>query len=79
MSSAPHAADHPLVRTEEYWWRAGARIATIETGIAQTLSQAYIEPALEHLFHRLLGYRREQSALHSIGVTRERCWKYDVS
>ena len=53
-------------------------IATIEDRIAQTVAKSYIEPALEQLFHpNSYGYRPNKSALQAVGVTRERCWKYD--
>jgi len=53
-------------------------IATIEDRIAQTVAKAYIAPTLEQLFHPdSYGYRPHKSALQAIGVTRERCWKYD--
>jgi RNA-directed DNA polymerase len=53
-------------------------IATVEDRIAQTVAKIYIEPALEQLFHPdSYGYRPGKSALQAIGVTRERCWKYD--
>lgn len=53
-------------------------ISTVEDRIAQTVAKFYIEPALERLFHPdSYGYRPGKSALQAIGVTRERCWKYD--
>ena len=53
-------------------------IATIEDRIAQTVAKSTIEPALEQLFHpNSYGYRPNKSALQAVGVTRERCWKYD--
>jgi RNA-directed DNA polymerase len=53
-------------------------IATIEDRIAQTVAKIYIEPALEQLFHPdSYGYRPNKSALQAVGVTRERCWKYN--
>lgn len=53
-------------------------IATVEDRIAQTVAKIHIEPALEQLFHPdSYGYRPNKSALQAIGVTRERCWKYD--
>lgn len=53
-------------------------IATIEDRIAQTVAKTYIEPALEQLFHPdSYGYRPNKSTLQAVGVTRERCWKYD--
>ena len=37
-----------------------------------------IEPELEPTFLRdSYGYRPGKSALDAIGVTRQRCWKYD--
>jgi hypothetical protein len=53
-------------------------ISTVSDRIAQTVAKIYIEPALEQLFHPdSYGYRPGKSALQAIGVTRERCWKYD--
>lgn len=53
-------------------------ISTVEDRIAQTVAKTYIEPALEQLFHPdSYGYRPNKSALQAVGVTRERCWKYD--
>jgi group II intron reverse transcriptase/maturase len=53
-------------------------ISTVEDRIAQTVAKIYIEPALEQLFHPdSYGYRPNKSALQAVGVTRERCWKYD--
>jgi len=53
-------------------------ISTVEDRIAQTVAKIYVEPALERLFHPdSYGYRPGKSALQAIGVTRERCWKYD--
>lgn len=53
-------------------------ISTVEDRIAQTVAKTYIEPALEQLFHPdSYGYRPNKSALQAVGVTRERCWKYN--
>jgi len=53
-------------------------ITTVADRIAQTVAKIYIEPALERLFHPdSYGYRPGKSALQAIGVTRQRCWKYD--
>jgi group II intron reverse transcriptase/maturase len=53
-------------------------ISTVEDRIAQTVAKIYIEPTLEQLFHPdSYGYRPGKSALQAVGVTRERCWKYD--
>ena len=46
--------------------------------VAQTVVQQWLEPELEAVFHRdSYGYRPGKSALEAIGVTRERCWRYD--
>src|SRR5258707_1833988 len=53
-------------------------IATIEDRIAQTVAKAYIEPALEQLFHPdSYGYRPNKSALQAAGVNRASSWQYD--
>jgi RNA-directed DNA polymerase len=72
----------PAIRLVEIPKKSGGvrtlGIATIEDRIAQTVAKTYIEPALEQLFHPdSYGYRPNKSALQAVGVTRERCWKYD--
>lgn len=72
----------PAIRLVEIPKKSGGvrtlGIATVEDRIAQTVAKIYIEPALEQLFHPdSYGYRPNKSALQAIGVTRERCWKYD--
>src|ERR1700685_4627327 len=72
----------PAIRLVEIPKKSGGvrvlGISTIEDRIAQTVAKTYIEPALEQLFHRdSYGYRPNKSALQAVGVTRERCWKYD--
>ena len=72
----------PAIRLVEIPKKSGGvrtlGIATIEDRIAQTVAKFYIEPALEQLFHPdSYGYRPNKSALQAVGVTRERCWKYD--
>lgn len=72
----------PAIRLVEIPKKSGGMrtlgIATVEDRIAQTVARLYIEPALERLFHPdSYGYRPGKSALQAIGVTRERCWKYD--
>src|SRR5260370_22644270 len=53
-------------------------VPTIEDRIAQAVAKAYIEPALEQLFHPdSYGYRPNKSALQAGGVARERGCKYD--
>jgi RNA-directed DNA polymerase len=46
--------------------------------IAQMVVKQMIEPELETIFlPDSYGYRPGKSALDAVGVTRERCWKYD--
>ena len=51
---------------------------TVADRVAQTVVKEMIEPALEKIFlANSYGYRPEKSALDAVGITRERCWKYD--
>lgn len=53
-------------------------IPTIADRIAQTAVRDALEPSLEPHFHPdSYGYRPGKSAHQALGVTRERCWKYD--
>jgi RNA-directed DNA polymerase len=53
-------------------------VPTVADRVAQTVVKQMIEPALEAIFlANSYGYRPEKSALDAVGVTRERCWKYD--
>jgi RNA-directed DNA polymerase len=53
-------------------------VPTISDRIAQTVVQMTLEPGLEPLFHEdSYGYRPGKSAIQAVGVTRERCWRYD--
>jgi RNA-directed DNA polymerase len=53
-------------------------IPTVADRIAQAVVKAELEPELERHFHvDSYGYRPNKSALQAIGVTRERCWRYD--
>jgi group II intron reverse transcriptase/maturase len=46
--------------------------------VAQTVVKQVIEPTLDAVFLAdSYGYRPGKSALDAVGVTRERCWKYD--
>ena len=46
--------------------------------MAQTVVKQMIEPDLDKIFLAdSYGYRPDKSALDAVGVTRERCWKYD--
>jgi group II intron reverse transcriptase/maturase len=53
-------------------------VPTVADRVAQTVVKEMIEPALDEIFLAdSYGYRPGKSALDAIGVTRERCWKYD--
>ena len=53
-------------------------IPTVSDRIAQMVVKLEFEPCVEPYFHKdSYGYRPKKSALDAIGVTRERCWKYD--
>jgi RNA-directed DNA polymerase len=53
-------------------------VPTVADRVAQTVVKRAIEPALDAVFlANSYGYRRDKSALDAVGVTRERCWKYD--
>lgn len=53
-------------------------VSTVSDRIAQMVVKQMIEPDLDSLFLRdSYGYRPGKSALDAVGVTRQRCWKYD--
>ena len=53
-------------------------VPTVADRVAQTVVKQTIEPALDKIFLAdSYGYRPDKSALDAVGVTRERCWKYD--
>ena len=53
-------------------------VPTVADRVAQTVVKDLIEPELDAVFLAdSYGYRPEKSALDAVGVTRERCWKYD--
>jgi len=53
-------------------------VATVGDRIAQMVVKQLIEPDLDPIFlPDSYGYRPRKSALDAVGVTRERCWKYD--
>ena len=51
-------------------------IPTVSDRVAQMVVKLMLEPKLEPIFLPD-GYRPKKSALDAVGVTRERCWKYD--
>jgi len=53
-------------------------IPTVTDRIAQMVVKLTLEPSLEPHFHvDSYGYRPNKSAIEAIGVTRQRCWRYD--
>ena len=53
-------------------------VPTVADHTAQMVVKQLIEPDLEPIFLTdSYGYRPEKSALDAVGVTRERCWRYD--
>ena len=53
-------------------------VPTVGDRVAQMIVKQVIEPILDPVFlPDSYGYRPEKSALDAVGVTRERCWKYD--
>jgi RNA-directed DNA polymerase len=53
-------------------------VPTVGDRIAQMVVAQYLEPILDPIFlPDSYGYRPKKSALDAVGVTRERCWKYD--
>ena len=53
-------------------------VPTVSDRIAQTVVKRALEPCVEPYFHEdSYGYRPGKSALQAVGVTRQRCWKYD--
>ncbi len=53
-------------------------VPTVSDRIAQMVVKLTFEPAVETIFlPDSYGYRPGKSALDAVGVTRERCWKYN--
>ncbi|MCL2661333.1 MAG: group II intron reverse transcriptase/maturase [Acidobacteriaceae bacterium] len=53
-------------------------VPTVADRVAQMVVKQVIEPVLDPIFLAdSYGYRPKKSALDAVGVTRERCWKYD--
>ena len=53
-------------------------IPTVSDRIAQMVAKLTFEPLVEPCFHEnSYGYRPNKSALDAVGITRQRCWKYD--
>ena len=53
-------------------------IPTVSDRIAQMVVKLEFEPQVEpHFLPDSYGYRPNKSALDAVGVTRNRCWRYD--
>ncbi len=53
-------------------------IPTVADRVAQTVVKIIVEPQLEKIFYPdSYGYRPLKSAHEAIGITRQRCWKYN--
>jgi RNA-directed DNA polymerase len=53
-------------------------IPTVADRIAQMVAKMYFEPKVEPYFlGDSYGYRPGKSAIEAVGVTRQRCWRYD--
>jgi len=53
-------------------------VPTVTDRVAQMVVKQFIEPDLDPIFLAdSYGYRQRKSALDAVGITRERCWKYD--
>ncbi len=53
-------------------------IPTVADRIAQMVVKQAFEPGVDRYFHQdSYGYRPGKSALQAVGVTRQRCWRYD--
>jgi len=71
----------PVLAVEIPKVQSGTRrlgIPTVADRIAQTVVKQAFEPEVEPYFHPdSYGYRAGKSALQAVGVTRQRCWRYD--
>jgi RNA-directed DNA polymerase len=53
-------------------------VPTVADRIAQMVVKLIFEPCVEpYFFPDSYGYRPNKSALDAVGITRQRCWKYD--
>lgn len=53
-------------------------VPTVSDRIAQMVVKLTFEPNIEPHFHEdSYGYRPNKSALDAVGITRQRCWRYD--
>ena len=53
-------------------------IPTVEDRVAQMVAKIYFEANVEKIFYQdSYGYRPNKSAIQTVGVLRERCWRKD--
>ena len=72
----------PPVKAVEIPKKTGGRrmlgVPTVSDRIAQMVAKMQLEPCVESYFHAdSYAYRPGKSALDAVGVTRQRCWRYD--
>jgi RNA-directed DNA polymerase len=72
----------PPVKAVEIPKKSGGKrilgVPTVADRVAQMVAKIYFEHKVEPIFHPdSYGYRPEKSAIDTLAVTRQRCWKYD--
>ena len=72
----------PPVRTVAIPKKTGGErtlgIPSVSDRVAQMVAKLYFEPMVEPHFHEdSYGYRPDKSAIQAVGVTRQRCWRYN--
>jgi Reverse transcriptase (RNA-dependent DNA polymerase) len=72
------AAGACRLHTQEVWGERILGVPTVADRVAQMVVKQHIEPDLDPIFLAdSYGYRPKKAALDAIGVTRQRCWKYN--
>ena len=72
----------PAVKAVDIPKKSGGKrtlgVPTVGDRVCQMVAKLVFEPQVEpHFLEDSYGYRPNKSALDAIGVTRQRCWKYD--